>query len=275
MICCRTATRDEVHLALDWAADEGWNPGLDDAAAFYAADPEGFFVATEEGQPVAVISVVNHTQDFAFLGLYIVRPNHRGRGIGLALWEHAMRHAGSRTVGLDGVPDQQANYVRSGFVLTGQTTRFEGEMPAQIASDLRPAGPEDFAALVALEAAASGISKAAYVSAWVAQTASRRTFVETGEDGINGVVTLRKCRNGVKIGPLIARDTGQAEKMMRHAAAQFDGPLVIDVPESAPELAALCTRRGFVPSFGTARMYRGEAPTAGSGIYAVTTLELG
>ena len=38
---CRLATRDEVAPILDWAADEGWNPGLDDAAACHAADPAG------------------------------------------------------------------------------------------------------------------------------------------------------------------------------------------------------------------------------------------
>ena len=49
----RTADADEIALMLDWAADEGWNPGLDDAAAFRAADPDGFFVAEVDGEPVA------------------------------------------------------------------------------------------------------------------------------------------------------------------------------------------------------------------------------
>src|SRR3712207_6914266 len=30
---------------LDWAAAEGWNPGLRDADAFWAADPDGFMLA--------------------------------------------------------------------------------------------------------------------------------------------------------------------------------------------------------------------------------------
>jgi hypothetical protein len=32
-------TQPELRIAVDWAADEGWNPGLNDAACFYAADP--------------------------------------------------------------------------------------------------------------------------------------------------------------------------------------------------------------------------------------------
>ncbi len=86
----RTATLADVNLMLDWAADEGWNPGLDDAAAFHASDPEGFFVAERAGAPVAAISVVNHDDRNAFLGLYLCRPEWRGQGIGLALWNHAL-----------------------------------------------------------------------------------------------------------------------------------------------------------------------------------------
>ena len=38
----RRMTETDLGLALDWAAAEGWNPGLHDAHCFYAADPEGF-----------------------------------------------------------------------------------------------------------------------------------------------------------------------------------------------------------------------------------------
>ena len=38
----RTLSLDEVALLVDWAAEEGWNPGLHDAPLFQAADPDGF-----------------------------------------------------------------------------------------------------------------------------------------------------------------------------------------------------------------------------------------
>jgi hypothetical protein len=40
----RPMTRDELDLAVEWAAQEGWNPGLADAECFHAADPEGFLI---------------------------------------------------------------------------------------------------------------------------------------------------------------------------------------------------------------------------------------
>ena len=39
-----TMSRAEVDLAIRQASDEGWNPGVDDAAAFHAADPDGFLI---------------------------------------------------------------------------------------------------------------------------------------------------------------------------------------------------------------------------------------
>jgi ribosomal protein S18 acetylase RimI-like enzyme len=82
----RPMTRAEMDRALDWAAEEGWNPGLDDAGCFRQADEGGFIAGFIDGQMVASISVVAYDHAFAFLGFYIVAPAFRGRGFGFALW---------------------------------------------------------------------------------------------------------------------------------------------------------------------------------------------
>jgi hypothetical protein len=40
----RNMAEADLALALEWAAAEGWNPGLHDARCFYAADPQGFLI---------------------------------------------------------------------------------------------------------------------------------------------------------------------------------------------------------------------------------------
>jgi GNAT superfamily N-acetyltransferase len=87
----RTASAEEFATAVDWAAAEGWNPGLDDLAAFHAADPGGFLMRFDGDEPVSSISVVRYGDDFGFLGFYIVRPDWRGRGIGHV---HSERRSG-------------------------------------------------------------------------------------------------------------------------------------------------------------------------------------
>lgn len=34
----RTMNRKDVDLAIEWAANESWNPGYNDAECFYSAD---------------------------------------------------------------------------------------------------------------------------------------------------------------------------------------------------------------------------------------------
>ncbi|MCR8546458.1 GNAT family N-acetyltransferase [Salipiger sp. P9] len=272
----RVATADEVALMLDWAAEEGWNPGLEDAAAFRAADPEGFFVALRDGAPVAAISVVAHSDSFAFLGLYLCRPDWRGKGVGYALWQHALAHAGGRTVGLDGVAAQQANYARSGFVLTGATTRMEGAAQRPAALPLRAALPEDLPALAALDADANGVTRPRFLSAWLEAAETRRTVLLDGPAGPAGFATARLCRTGCKVGPVIAPDLEAALALADAAAAALSAPhYIVDVPAPQQAFRAALEARGFAATFETARMYRGTPPVATTQLFGVATLELG
>lgn len=272
---CRTARGNEIALMLDWAAAEGWNPGLEDAAAFVAADPEGFFVAEVAGEVVAAISVVHHGADHAFLGLYLCRPDHRGRGIGYALWQHALDHAGDRSVGLDGVAAQQENYARSGFIRTGATTRYEGRLTGTPSDLVRPMTAADAAAVAELDRQANGYARPAFLTAWTAPQPTRRSWV-LEETALHGVVTARRCRDGVKIGPVIAPDADAALVLIRAALAQMpEEPVIIDLPEASHDLSDALTALGFEATFATARMWRGPAPQAGPTLQAIATMELG
>ena len=117
---------DEISIAIDWAAAEGWNPGLADEACFATVDPQGFLIGEIDGAPAATVSCVNYGASFAFLGFYIVREDLRGRGFGLRIWNAAIAHAGARVIGLDGVVAQQQNYRKSGFELAYANVRYGG-----------------------------------------------------------------------------------------------------------------------------------------------------
>src|SRR5262245_31375305 len=116
----------DIALAVEWAAAEGWNPGPADAACFATVDPQGFLLGALDGNAATTISAINYDEAFSFLGFYIVRPDLRGRGLGLRTWNAAIAHAGKRTIGLDGVVAQQGNYRKSGFVLAYPNIRFGG-----------------------------------------------------------------------------------------------------------------------------------------------------
>jgi hypothetical protein len=267
----------DLETVLDWAAAEGWNPGLDDAPAFLATDPDGFLVRKMAGQPVSAISVVNHSHEFAFLGLYLCHPDHRGEGHGLAIWYAGLAHAGKRTVGLDGVPDQQANYANSGFVKSGGACRFTGGDGLQAFGATRSAEPADFRELLEFERSLTGVDSRRFLTDWFQNTALRRTLVMRDLSGLAAYGTVRACRNGAKIGPFYARDAVAAQHLLGDLATVFAaGQVSLDVPEEASGLRALLNDLNFIASFSTARMFRGTPPATLKKEYrSIATLELG
>lgn len=277
---CRTMTCDEVALAVEWAARKGWNPGLADAALFHAADPEGFFAGVLDGQPVAAISVVKYGAGFAFLGLYIVLPEYRGRGLGWALWRHAMATATGRQVGLDGVVAQQDNYRKSGFQLAWRNVRYEGQGLDQAAADshLVPLGMLPFDTVAAYDRPFFPADRTQFLRPWIAQPQAAG-FGYVREGRLCGWGLVRRCRRGWKIGPLEADGAKEAEALFTALAGQAarSESVCLDLPEPNVAAIALAQRHGMRMVFETARMYTGSsAPGVPmQRLYGLTTFELG
>jgi RimJ/RimL family protein N-acetyltransferase len=274
----RPMSRADLDLAVEWAAAEGWNPGLADAGCFHATDPEGFLMAFGAGEPVASISVVRYAGGFAFLGFYIVRPEFRGRGYGLRLWRAGMARLDGSTVGLDGVVGQQANYARSGFTLAHRNIRYGGVARLDAPSDRRLTniGADLVPAVAAYDRRFFPAPRGSFLQCWLRP--EQRIGVALTETGaIQGYGVVRKCRSGHKIGPLFAETEDHADLLFRAlASTATDGPIFLDVPEPNRAGAKLAARHGLSPVFETARMYRGIAPALPlDDIYGITTFELG
>ena len=275
----RKASREELGLLLDWAAAEGWNPGIEDAAPFWAADPDGYWLTEEAGEPVAAISLVGFGTDYAFLGFYLVRPDLRGKGYGWALWQEAMASAGSRLVGLDGVVAQQDNYRKSGFERAHANRRYSGRVSVRKPSDERlvAVSPIHVPQIVAYDAALNPAARERFLGNWLKTTDTRRSIALMRNGTVRGYGTIRECRSGFKIGPLFSDSDTGADLLFRALMADVGGGEVsLDVPVPNDAAKALCTRHDLAPVFETARMYRGPVPDLPlSRIYGITSFELG
>lgn len=277
----RTMTRAELDYAVDWAAREGWNPGLHDADCFYAADPGGFFIGLLGDEPIGSISAVKYDDHFGFIGCYIVKPEHRGGRYGLALADAALAYLKGCNIGLDGVVNKVSYYGKVGFNYAYGNVRYQGqgggETLPEDAADILPLSAIAFAELAAYDRELFPAPREAFLRCWTQMPGATALGLRR-QGRLAGYGVIRPCREGYKIGPLFADHPDHAEALFRalKATTTPDDTVYLDVPELNLFAVALADLRGMSVVFRTARMYSGAAPEIDlQRVYGVTSFELG
>ncbi len=280
--------RREVDIAIDWAATEGWNPGLFDADSFYAADPNGFLMGWLEDEPIATISAVKYGESFGFIGFYIVKPDYRGQGYGMQIWNAALAYLNDRTIGLDGVVAQQENYAKSGFTLAYNNIRYQGigggGLPTNSAptnSAIVPLSILPFESVCDYDRPFFPDRRTEFLRFWINQPQSTALGIlnpQLNPQQLVGYGVIRPCRSGYKIGPLLADSPEFAEQLFLALKANVpDGsPIFLDIPDGNLAAIELVQRHSMMAVFETARMYLGPHPDLPiNRLFGVTTFELG
>jgi GNAT superfamily N-acetyltransferase len=285
----RNMTRSEVDELVEWAAREGWNPGLHDADLFWATDPEAFIAADHDAKMIGGGAITSYNGQFGFMGFFIVRPEFRGRGFGNHLW-HVRRErlikrlqAGA-TIGMDGVFAMQDYYARGGFVFSHRDLRFsleipKGGLPLSNSDDgtvIKPLAEISFDEILAYDRSCFPVPRPAFLMSWIGQPDA--LALGSRKDGrLTGFGVARACRKGCKVGPLFCNDLQTADSLFTHLTKfAAGGPVYLDAPENNPAALKLVQQYRMTEVFGCARMYIGPAPDiAHQRIFGVTTFELG
>lgn len=276
----RNMSADEVkNIAVEWAAQEGWNPGLYDADCFYKTDPNGFFVGLLDDEPIACISAVAYNDEFGFIGFYIVKPEYRGSGYGLKIWNATINYLNKQNIGLDGVVDQQSNYMKSGFRLAYRNIRYEGIAHSTADKFPEVVGLSDVSLneIFKYDTKLFSLPRPQFLNCWFQQPESI-TFAAIQNGKVAGYSVIRKCRNGYKIGPLFADSKELAEKLFLslNNCVKSRTTIYLDTPEVNNNAVELAENYCMKKVFETARMYTKSQPEIDvNKIYGVTTFELG
>jgi GNAT superfamily N-acetyltransferase len=280
----RQMTLEDVQLALNWAAAEGWNPGINDVTAFYATDPTGFLIGEVNNEPIGCISAVCYDATFAFIGLYIVKNKWRKQGYGTQIWQAAWQQLNlrleenKRSIALDAVVEREATYRKIGFTPAYRHICHVYESPNShvVPTDVVPLVDVPFAEVIRYDAELFGVSRPQFLQPWInVQQGATYGVVDAGK--LKGYGVIRPCHQGFKIGPLFADNREIAECLFQaltsHAASQ---PVFIDIPDANSAIAFFTRRYNLQQSFTYIRMYCYRTLiTDLNRIFGATTLSLG
>jgi GNAT superfamily N-acetyltransferase len=195
----------------------------------------------------------------AAVGMVLVAPAGQGRGIGRRLMAAVMESAGERSLRLNATEAGLRLYQSLGFSAVGAVRQHQGlvgALPTAPEAPIRLMRPADRRALLALDTAAFGASRA--VLEHVIEVG--RTVVLESNGTIAGFAVRRSFGRGDVVGPVIAAREEDAIALVA-ASAQMPGFLRLDIPADATRLADWLTRGG-MPCVDTATAMTHGAPLA-------------
>lgn len=280
----------EVETLIDWARAEGWSPGAKDGACFLSADPEGFIGAYLDDRLVGGVAAVRYGARFGFIGLLIVHPDFRAEQIGLHLAQAAIEHLGNRTMGEDGVLNQERNYRRIfGFETAHRQQRHlgkAGSLPSGPVGSLDP--PTELVDAKKLPAgvlnAFDGLyfpgPRAAFLRNWIHALGHKAIGCLQGHPvkTLSGYGVIRPTPLGHKIGPLFAKNQAIATAILAkliEGLAPTD-PVIWDIPQPNALATRIARDAGMEVAFETVRMYKnGSVSIRPETVYGITSFELG
>jgi GNAT superfamily N-acetyltransferase len=274
--------KSELSQVIDWAHKEGWNPGLYDAETFWETDPNGFFAIDVAGKMVGSIAAISYGGTFGYIGLLIVMPEWRKKGLGNQLFDiyHSLnaRLNNDASIGLDGVFNMQDYYAKNGFVFSHRNLRMEGKGKRWNYDQqmVLPIYKSDFDAIAVIDQQCFGFKRDDFLRKWL-DMPKAVSLKYLSSQKIEGYGVMRKCRQGWKIGPLFANNIHAAEELFKALFSKSDGESVyLDVPEINQAAMQLAKKYNLKESFACARMYHGNAPILPyENIFGITTFELG
>src|SRR5215831_16405050 len=114
----RSLTEGDIEAALTLQRLEGWNQTERDWSRLLQLEPAGCFAAEVDGRVVGTVTTTAYGRALAWIGMMLVAPEHRRRGIGRQLFSAALDHlcaSGIAAVKLDATPAGQSLYEAFGF----------------------------------------------------------------------------------------------------------------------------------------------------------------
>lgn len=271
----------EVSQLAAWAKEEGWNPGRSDLALAWGVDPQAFIALRQGRELLGGGTIISYDGLYGFMGLFIMRKDMRGLGLGRELWLQRRDLLKSRlqpdaSIGMDGVFNMAAFYQRGGFEFAHRDLRFQGLAKGLVQTDLVNLNRVPFVELAAFDSQFVPAPRTAFLQAWI-QQADALGLALLGDQGLKAYGLVRPCQEGFKIGPLFANSVADAERVLLGLLAEIAGePVQIDIPEPNQAGLALAAKYGLQESFGCARMYLGSRPNLPlEQIFGLTSFEFG
>ncbi len=260
MIKYRTMKPDDIPEGLKLCRKAKWNQLEPDWQIFLQHSPGACMVATFQDQIVGTVTTIRYGHSFSWIGMVLVDPDFRRKGIGQQLLQEALQLLQSEeTVKLDATPAGREVYLKLNFVDEYPLSRMNMLHADEIfhPTTARAIHKEDLPNLIEFDSKIFGANRASLLN-WMWEKAPQFAFLIEAENEIKGYSMGRYGHDFMHIGPIIAENTSVAKNLVIAALSKCAGsPVILDVLHFEPEWLGLLKEIGFTEQRNFIRMFRG------------------
>src|SRR5437762_3238885 len=133
----RIMTMADIPAGMRLKEIAGWNQTAADWKRFLEASPKGCFAAEEDGRICGTATTISFENRFAWVGMVLVDPQYRGRGIGTQLLKRAIEYLDGLkipAIKLDATPQGKPLYEKLEFVCEYEIERWTLRRPPSAAA---------------------------------------------------------------------------------------------------------------------------------------------
>lgn len=263
----RTMTKEDIPGGMRLKELAGWNQTSADWMRFLEGDAEGSFVVEVDGAVRGTAATIVYGGRFAWVGMVLVDPQYRGRGIGTRLLERCIEHLDSLQVPcikLDATPLGKPVYEKLGFLTEYELERWTLKRAASDSGGEKqtetwePMPVPLFEFILKADGEAFGADRSGLLRS-MNEEEQRFTDGIWNTGGMEGYALGRHGSFADHLGPWIAKDEETAERLLdRFLEQTVRGTVVTDCSAANPFVKKLLTARGFEFARPLTRMFRGR-----------------
>ena len=261
----RTMTSADIPSGMRLKDLAGWNQTPADWRCFLEGSPSGCFAAEVEGRVVGTAATIVYEQRFAWIGMVLVDPEFRGRGIGTRLLQETIEHLdaiGIRTMKLDATPAGRPIYEKLGFNDEYEIERWLLKRPLPQAASA-PVLNAFSDAVLQLDREIFGADRGGLLRSLASENPDFSMIAE--HDGeVAGYTFGRRGTLADHLGPWMARDEETAAELLEKFLGRSSRETVfVDALNDRRFVSRMLLARGFKVSRPLTRMVRGPNPYPG------------
>jgi GNAT superfamily N-acetyltransferase len=239
----------------------GWNQTPADWRRLLAHEPDGCFLSEWNDVPTGTVTTTTYGNELGWIGMMLVHPDFRRRGVATALMERALtylRERGIACIKLDATPAGAPVYEQLGFRAEFGLDRWEKENPGTAPPPGKPRLPLP----LPFDTTAFGAARGDWLAA-LAKEASEICIQRDASGQPTAFGLLRPGRRADYLGPATAANGSAGGAVIETLLKRLSRLTYWDIPRPNRAAVALAEAHGFRRVRPFQRMWLGSREIPG------------